>query len=162
MLRISQLKLPVEHTKEQLRKKLIKTVRIREDELLDFQIRKQSLDARKKPELYYVYMIDFQVKNEKAILRRMKNKVQQIKAQPYHTPECGGILLKDRPTVVGSGPAGLFCAYLLALSGMRPLVLERGGMVEERKRDVDLFWKNGVPGSRFKRSVRRRRSRNIF
>lgn len=84
MLRISQLKLPVEHTKEQLRKKLIKTVRIREDELLDFQIRKQSLDARKKPELYYVYMIDFQVKNEKAILRRMKNKVQQIKAQPYH------------------------------------------------------------------------------
>lgn len=144
MLRISQLKLPVEHTKEQLRKKLIKTVRIREDELLDFQIRKQSLDARKKPELYYVYMIDFQVKNEKAILRRMKNKVQQIEAQPYHTPECGGILLKDRPTVVGSGPAGLFCAYLLALSGMRPLVLERGGMVEERKRDVDLFWKNGV------------------
>ncbi len=144
MLGISQLKLPVEHTPDQLRKKLIKTLRIREDELLDFQIRKQSLDARRKPELFYVYVIDFHVKNEKAILRRMKNKIQQIEEKTYHIPESGGIPLKARPTVVGSGPAGLFCAYLLALSGMSPLVLERGGTVHERKKDVDLFWKNGV------------------
>lgn len=144
MLRISQLKLPVEHTPDQLRKKLIKTLRIREDELLDFQIRKQSLDARRKPELFYVYVIDFDVKSEKVLLRRMKNKLQKIEERAYHIPENGEIPLKARPTVVGSGPAGLFCAYLLALSGMRPLVLERGGTVHERKKDVDLFWKNGV------------------
>ena len=144
MLRISQLKLPAEHTPDQLRIKLIKSLRIREDELLDFQIRKQSLDARRKPELFYVYVIDFHVKNENALLRRMKDKIQKIVEKPYHIPENGGIPLKARPAVVGSGPAGLFCAYLLALSGMRPLVLERGGTVHERKKDVDLFWKNGV------------------
>ena len=144
MLRISQLKLPAGHTREQLREKLIKTLRIREDELLDFQVRKQSLDARKKPELFYVYVIDFQVKNEKALLRRMKNKIQKAEERSYCIPKSGEVPLPYRPTVVGSGPAGLFCAYLLALSGMRPLVLERGGPVQERRKDVDLFWKNGV------------------
>ena len=65
MLRISQLKLPVEHTPDQIRSKLIKTLKIREEELLGYQVRRQSLDARKKPELFYVYMVDFRVKNEK-------------------------------------------------------------------------------------------------
>lgn len=144
MLRISQLKLPVEHTPDQIRLKLIKTLKIREDELLEYQVRRQSLDARKKPELFYVYMVDFRVKNEKALMRRMKNKVQKIEEKPYRIPEHGEASLEHRPVVVGSGPAGLFCAYLLALSGMRPLVLERGGPVQERKKDVDRFWRDGV------------------
>ena len=144
MLRISQLKLPVEHDPDQIRLKLIKTLKIREEELLEYQVRKQSLDARKKPELFYVYMVDFRVKNEKALLRKTKNKVQKIEEKPYRIPEHGETPLEHRPVVVGSGPAGLFCAYLLALSGMRPLVLERGGPVQERKKDVDRFWRDGV------------------
>ena len=132
MLRISQLKLPVEHAPDQIRLKLIKTLKIREEELLEYQVRKQSLDARKKPELFYVYMVDFRVKNEKALLRKTKNKVQKIEEKPYRIPEHGETPLEHRPVVVGSGPAGLFCAYLLALSGMRPLVLARGGPALER------------------------------
>ena len=86
MLRISQLKLPVEHTPDQIRSKLIKTLKIREEELLGYQVRRQSLDARKKPELFYVYMVDFRVKNEKALLRRMTYKVQKIEEKPYRSP----------------------------------------------------------------------------
>ena len=59
MLRINQLKLPVSHTPDQLREKLLQNLRIREKELKQYTVRKRSLDARKKPELYYVYTIDF-------------------------------------------------------------------------------------------------------
>ena len=144
MLRITQLKLPAEHTEQQLKERLIKTLRISPDDLIRYSIRKRSLDARKKPELYYVYTIDFQTKKESAVLRYMKNKVQKVSDKAYRLPENGTETAPGRPIVVGSGPAGLFCAYLLALSGMRPVVLERGASVRERQHDVEQFWSTGV------------------
>ena len=144
MLRITQFKLPVEHTEQQLRERLAKALRIAPDDLISYSIRKRSLDARKKPELFYVYTIDFHTKKENMVLRHMKNKVQKISEKTYRIPEHGAEPLPDRPLVVGSGPAGLFCAYLLALSGMRPLVLERGASVRERQRDVEEFWETGI------------------
>ena len=144
MLRITQFKLPVEHTEQQLRERLAKTLRIAPDDLISYSIRKRSLDARKKPELFYVYTIDFHTKKENMVLRHMKNKVQKKSEKTYRIPEHGAEPLPDRPLVVGSGPAGLFCAYLLALSGMRPLVLERGASVRERQRDVEEFWETGI------------------
>lgn len=144
MLRITQFKLPVEHTEQQLKERLTKTLRIAPEDLISYSIRKRSLDARKKPELFYVYTIDFRTKKENAVLRHMKNKVQKVSEKPYRIPEHGTETAPGRPLVVGSGPAGLFCAYLLALSGMRPLVLERGASVRERQRDVEKFWETGV------------------
>ena len=144
MLRITQLKLPAEHTEQQLKERLLKTLRISPDDLIQYSIRKRSLDARKKPELYYVYTIDFQTKKESAVLRHMKNKVQKVSDKTYRIPEHGTETAPGRPVVVGSGPAGLFCAYLLALSGMRPVVLERGASVRERQHDVEQFWSTGV------------------
>ena len=144
MLRITQFKLPVEHTEQQLRERLAKALRIAPDDLISYSIRKRSLDARKKPELFYVYTIDFHTKKENMVLRHMKNKVQKISEKTYRIPEHGAEPLPDRPLVVGSGPAGLFCAYLLALSGMRPLVLERGASVRERQRDVEEFWETSI------------------
>ena len=72
MLRISQLKLPVTHTQEQLEKKLLKMLRMSRKDLGQYYIRKRSLDARKKPDLYYVYSIDVEIKNEERVLKSMK------------------------------------------------------------------------------------------
>lgn len=144
MLRISQLKLPVTHTQEQLEKKLLKMLRISRKDLGHYYIRKRSLDARKKPELYYVYSIDVEIKNEERVLKSMKGKVQKVSSRPYSVPEHGTERLSDRPVIIGSGPAGLFCAYLLAGEGYRPLIIERGAPARERKRDVEKFWETGV------------------
>lgn len=144
MLRISQLKLPVTHTQEQLEKKLLKMLRINRKDLRQYYIRKRSLDARKKPELYYVYSIDVEIKNEERVLKSMKGKVQKVSSRPYSVPEHGTERLSDRPVIIGSGPAGLFCAYLLAREGYRPLIIERGAPVRERRKDVEKFWETGV------------------
>ncbi len=144
MLRITQLKLPAEHTPEQLRKKLLRAAHIKESELKTYTIRKRSLDARKKPELYYVYTIDFSTFNEERTLRFAKGKVQKVTEKPYRAPAHGIEQIQGRTIVVGSGPAGLFCAYLLALEGYHPLVIERGAPVRERQEDVQKFWETGV------------------
>ena len=144
MLRISQLKLPVTHTQEQLEKKLLKMLRMSRKDLGQYYIRKRSLDARKKPELYYVYSIDVEIKNEERVLKSMKGKVQKVSVHPYCVPEHGTERLSDRPVIIGSGPAGLFCAYLLAREGYRPLIIERGALVRERRKDVETFWETGV------------------
>ena len=116
MLRINQLKLKVGHSEEQLKKKLVRELKIRPEELQKFEIRRQSIDARKKPELYYVYSIDVQVKKEKEVLKKHPKNVQKTQDVYYQMPKLEGETPKKRPVVVGSGPAGLFCAWILALA----------------------------------------------
>lgn len=148
MIRVSQIRLSVGHTEEQFRKKLSRMLHIREQELKGYEIKKRSLDSRKKPELYYVYTADVSVDNEERVLKQAKGKAQKVKEKEYRipVPQEDAVKLKEeeRPVVIGSGPAGLFCAYLLALRGFCPLVLERGASVHERKKDVENFWETGV------------------
>lgn len=144
MLRINQIKLPVGHTREQLEKKIIKILGVRENALQDFSVRKRSLDARKKPDLYYVYTVDVNVDKENDVLKRSRGKVQKILEKSYCIPEQGPRKMTKRPVVIGSGPAGMFCALLLAEKGYRPVVIERGAPVKERKKDVERFWETGV------------------
>lgn len=143
MLRITQLKLPVGHTEEQLKKKLLKAAHMKENDLKTYTIRKRSLDARKRPELYYVYTVDFSATDEGRILRHLKGKVQKSIEKTYRVPEHGSEPLSGRAAVIGSGPAGLFCAYLLAKEGYHPLVIERGAPVNKRREDVQKFWETG-------------------
>ncbi|MGN0406496.1 MAG: NAD(P)/FAD-dependent oxidoreductase [Bariatricus sp.] len=149
MLRISQLKIQVEHTEEELKQKIRKRLGIRDMQLLGFTIRKRSLDARHKPDLYYVYTIDVKVTDEQAVWKKVSKKkgnsdVTICREERYHFPEAGTECLRERPVVVGCGPAGLFCAYFLAECGMRPVLIERGAPVEERQEDVKAFWETGV------------------
>lgn len=149
MIRINQLKLDVRHTEADLKTKVCKTLRIREDALISCTIKKQSLDARKKPQLSYVYTVDATVKNEQEITKRMKKrKPSNIQFQPqekiYSVQVFGARTLNHRPVVIGTGPAGLFCGYELARLGYRPVLLERGASVEERIKDVEEFWASGV------------------
>ena len=144
MIRIGQLKLNPDHSKQDLVQKIAKTLRITEKEILDYRIKKQSLDARKKPELKYVYTVDVKVQNEKQVLKRQKNtQVSQVSEANYAFPESGLIPCKHKPIIIGCGPAGMFCAYLLAQHGYKPILFERGASVEERLRDIEIFWETG-------------------
>ncbi len=149
MIRISQIKLDIHHTETDLIHKICKILGVREDSLLSYTRKKQSLDARKKPQLYYVYTVDVKVKNENIIKKRMKknkdsNIVFQPKEKKYSIKVCGSRPLPHRPVVIGTGPAGLFCGYELARLGYRPVLLERGAPLEERIKDVEDFWTTGV------------------
>lgn len=145
MLRLNQIKLPPSAGKEELKKKICRILRIAPEALLSMEIEKKSLDARKKPDLFYSYSVAVRVKGEKEVLKRMKgNQASAFIPAEYRFPEPGDEQLKRRPVIIGSGPAGLFCAYMLALHGYRPLVLERGYDVDTRQKDVERFWKDGV------------------
>lgn len=145
MIRISQLKLPVSHTSEQLLKKIEKTLRLQPGALIEYKIRRQSIDARKKNEVSFVYTIDVKVRNETRVLDRAKgNHILRAKDVPYQFPRTGENILQYRPVIIGSGPAGLFCAYLLAEHGFCPLIVERGKPMEERIGDVEEFWRDNI------------------
>ena len=145
MIRISQLKLEVNHTREQFVSKICKVLRINGDMLLEYQIQKMSVDARKKPQIFYIYVVDVKVNNEKQVLAKVKdNNVQKIEKEPYVFPCIGKKKMLHRPVVIGSGPAGLFCAYMLAENGYCPIVLEQGEDVDKRSETVDNFWDKGI------------------
>ena len=147
MLRISQLKLFYTHDETELQKKTAKILKIQEKEIEHIEIVRQSIDARKKPEIYYVYTVDVSLcpkGKEEKIRKACKNKnVSIVEQKRYHFPQEGKEVLQHRPVIVGSGPAGLFCAYFLAKHGYRPILLERGKKIEERQRDVQAFWDGG-------------------
>ena len=145
MVRLQQIKLKIPHTDRQLFQKVCKLLRVGETAFTSYRITRRSLDARKKPELYYVYTIEAELKDEPAVRKRMKNK--QIlfleKEKPYCAVPTGKHMLPCRPVVIGTGPAGLFCGYQLARLGYRPILLERGARVDERMKDVERFWRGG-------------------
>lgn len=145
MIRINQLKLPIDHKANEIRKKIKKELNLKDDIEFSYQIKKRSIDARKKPELFYVYSVEVCVENEDTVVKKAKNKALQIVApKKYQIP--GETVKEDkiRPIIVGFGPAGLFCAYLLVQRGFRPIILERGRKIEDRTKDVLEFWKNGT------------------
>lgn len=143
MIRIQQLKLPVSHTKEELEQKLLKELKLSPEKLISYELRKQSIDARKKP-IQYVYTIDVQVKEEDRVLKRARNsKASRAEVHTYQLPKPGSRPLNHRPVIIGSGPAGLFCGLMLAKAGYCPVILERGKPAQERKNSVELFWNTG-------------------
>lgn len=144
MIRITQLKLPISHTPEELQKKISKLLRSGSVPFT-YEIKKQSLDARHKDEKMFVYTVDVSIREEKKILRKVhNNNIMSTIEKPYHFPAPGITPLSHPPVIIGSGPAGMFCAWYLARAGFRPLVLERGEEASKRLETVEAFWKNGV------------------
>lgn len=146
MLRINNLKLNIGHTEEELLEKIVRSLKISRQELKSYTIRKQSVDARKKEDIKYIYCVDAAVQSEGKVCKRIKNaNISLVKEkEKYVFPKHGEKPLKERPVIVGAGPAGLFCALLLAEQGYCPLVIERGEMVEERTKTIDNFWNNNI------------------
>ena len=141
MIRINQLKLPIDHKEQDIIVAAAKALRVNKEEIRELKVRKRSIDARKKNELKYIYAVDVTVKNEAKVVAKAKNPNVTISTDKKYEVEITGTKqMKHRPVVVGSGPAGLFCAYQLATHGYRPILIERGAPVEERIKDVDEFW----------------------
>ena len=141
MLRINQLKLPVEHTRADLVKRVKKLLRCQEE--LEIEVIRRSIDARKKPELYFNYILNVKVNNEPAVYRRCDKKQVQIFKETYYKFPISGYSGNVRPVIIGMGPAGLFCGYMLAEAGFKPILLERGKPVDQRTKDVEEFWERG-------------------
>lgn len=145
MIQIQQLKLPITHTKEEMETKIAKQLRIQKEDIVSYRIARQSIDARKKGAVQYVYTVEVSAVNEKRMISRLhSDTIRFIEQAPYRFPEAVAFPLSFRPVIAGSGPAGLFCAYFLAEAGYAPIVLERGKAVEQRKKDVEHFWKEGI------------------
>ncbi|MCR5666757.1 MAG: NAD(P)/FAD-dependent oxidoreductase [Eubacterium sp.] len=143
MIRIMNLAMPLSHDLEDIKPKIIKKLKITQSELIDYEIIRRSIDAR-KGQIMFHYIIDVKVRKESALKRVVDGKkIVFIQKQEYVFPDATGECRAKRPVIVGAGPAGLFCAYMLAKAGYQPLVLERGKKVEERMEDVQRFWKDG-------------------
>ncbi|WP_110950039.1 NAD(P)/FAD-dependent oxidoreductase [Pseudomonas bohemica] len=147
MLRITELKLPLDHADEQLRPALAQRLGIDSAELLDFTLFKRSYDARKKSsELQFIYTIDFQVRDEAALLKRLShdNHVGPAPDVSYKVVGQAPHDLTERPLVVGFGPCGIFAGLLLAQMGFKPIILERGKEVRQRTKDTWGLWRKSV------------------
>lgn len=145
MIRISQLKIKYLHTMEELYSAAARALKINTSDITDLIIRKKSLDARKKPDIFSVYTVDVKVAaDESKVLKHCRNKnAAPAVIKNYQFPSAGTKKLQHRPVIAGSGPAGLFCAYKLALHGYAPILIERGAPVEERITCVEEFFKTG-------------------
>ena len=142
MIRIRNLKVPVEKDGEDyLLSKIAKKLGVSLREISFFQIVKKSIDARDKENIYFVYEVDISSKNEKNLLKRNHdNSIFLSPREEYQFPVVGTEEIKTRPVIVGSGPAGIFSAYLLAEAGYRPIILERGEKIEDRVKTVERFF----------------------
>jgi len=147
MLRITELKLPLDHPDEALREAIVQRLGIRDEQLLSFNLFKRSYDARKKnSELLFIYTIDLEASNEAELLGKFADD-RNIGPAPDVTYKFVGQApagLQERPIVVGFGPCGIFAGLLLAQMGFKPIILERGKEVRQRTKDTWGLWRKSV------------------
>lgn len=142
MLRLNEIKLPLDHAESALRDAILKKLKLAPADLVTYTVYKRSYDARKKGNIILVYIVDVETPQEKALLKRFKadphvvptpnmdyRPVAQASGEPH-----------PRPIVIGTGPCGMFAGLLLAQMGFRPILLERGKSVRDRSRDTFGFW----------------------
>src|ERR1043165_498410 len=145
MLRLTELKLPLDHAEGALRAALLKRLGIAASELIGFSMFRRGVDARKKSAIALIYTLDVEVKNEAALLKRLKGDrnvtpapdmdYRFVTRAPASAP---------RPVVIGTGPCGLLAALTLAQMGFRPIIFERGKVVRQRTKDTRGLWRKSV------------------
>ena len=148
MLRITELRLPLEHAESALEQAILKKLDIPKSALIGFSVFKRSYDARKKDALLFVYSVEVSAHDEAALLKRLRGD-----KSVGHAPDTGyhfvghasrSTAYVPRPLVVGFGPCGIFAALILAQMGFKPIVLERGKQVRERTQDTWGLWRKGI------------------
>lgn len=142
MLRINQLRLPVGHSDEELIQKVKKVLRC--EQIAGIRIVRRSMDARKKPELFFNYIVDAYVANQQAVYRKCDKRQVMICQETRYRFPAENYQGAVQPVIIGAGPAGLFCTLMLARAGFKPILLERGKKIEERVRDIKVFWDTGT------------------
>ncbi|MBT9317173.1 NAD(P)/FAD-dependent oxidoreductase [Leptothoe spongobia] len=142
MLRLSEIKLPLDHTDEDLHAAVLKKLRLKAADINNYTVFKRSYDARKRDDIRLVYIVDVELPKQKQLLHRFK-KDPHVKPTPdtsYHYVAEAPKAVEHRPVVIGNGPCGMFAGLLLAQMGFKPIILERGKAVHERSVDTFGFW----------------------
>jgi uncharacterized FAD-dependent dehydrogenase len=145
MIRLNQVKLPLDHSEDALQKFVLDKLNISEQQLVDIHVFKRGYDARKRNVITLIYTLDVTLQNvdEAAILSNFE-KDQNIRVSPdteYKYVTQAPAELTERPIVIGMGPCGLFVGLILAQMGFKPIILERGKSVHERAKDTFRFWR---------------------
>ena len=147
MLRITEIRLPFDHGEDAIRVAICKALAMPAKALIRHTIFRRGVDARKSHAIVFVYTLDIEVTDEARLLARFKNNPHLTIAPDMayrfaaRAPEKP---LSARPVIIGMGPAGLFAGLILAQSGFRPIILERGKAVRERAKDTFDFWRKGI------------------
>ncbi len=148
MIRLQQLRIPVTEKDPipELEHRIRRKLHLSAEASFSYRILQHTLDARKKPLLFHVYSVCCDgIPGEDRLIARLRDKdILKDETIAYTAPETGNEVLHTRPVVVGAGPAGLFCALLLSMKGFTPLILERGKRVQERREDIERFWRTGA------------------
>ncbi len=146
MLRLTELKLPLDHADDAIEAAVLKRLQIKPQDLIRCAVFRRAVDARKKSAIALIYTLDIEVKNEAAVLKRLSGDRNLAVAPDVsyrfktHAPHEGAL----RPVVIGTGPCGLFAGLVLAQMGFHPIILERGKVVRERTKDTWRLWRKSV------------------
>lgn len=142
MIRLRQIKVKIEEDNlVNIKRQVIKKIKV--DQINKINIVKKSIDARDKNNIYFVYELDIETQFEEKLLKKNLNDVIKTPNEEYIV-EVTGTTPYERPIIIGSGPAGLFCAYILAEKGYKPLIIERGEQIEDRIKTVENFFKTNI------------------
>ncbi len=149
MIRVSEIRLPLDHDASALKAALLKRLGVRAAELLRFAVHKRAQDSRRKSAIQSIYIIDAEVKDEAAVLERLASdrhigRTPDMTYKPVATAPQKTASGARRPVVIGMGPCGLFAGLILAEMGFRPIILERGKIVRERTVDAFRFWRQRI------------------
>ncbi|NJM77174.1 MAG: NAD(P)/FAD-dependent oxidoreductase [Acaryochloridaceae cyanobacterium RU_4_10] len=142
MLRLTEVKLPLDHSETDIQTAILKKLGISAKDLIEYAIFKRSYDARKKGAIALVYILDIKTPKEKQLLQRFKKDPHVVPTPDttYRYVAKAPATLESRPIVIGNGPCGMFAGLLLAQMGFQPLILERGKSVRDRSVDTFGFW----------------------
>ena len=146
MLRLSELRLPLDHSADALPDAIARRLSISKEDVLSFTVFKRSYDARKSHSLSLIYIVDVEVANETVLLKKFSGDLH-LKPTPdmeYHFVGKAPPDVANRPVVIGFGPCGIFAALILAQMGFKPIVLERGKAVRERTQDTWGLWRKNT------------------
>ena len=146
MLRLNEVKLPLDHSEEELHAAVADRLSIKVEELLHCKVSRRAVDARKRSAIQLTYSLDVEVKDEPAVLNgneklRQSGRIAFSPDTTYHFVTKAPQQLQERPVVIGTGPCGLFAGLLLSQMGFKPIILERGKIVRERTKDTWGFWR---------------------
>ncbi len=146
MLRLTEIKLPLDHSEAAIRSSILTRLGIGADELVGYSIFRRGVDARRRSAITLIFTLDAEVMHEAAVLQRFKHDrhVTRTPDMSYRPVAATPRQTGTRPVVIGTGPCGLFAGLLLAQMGLRPIILERGKAVRERTKDTFGLWRQSI------------------